>query len=130
MSELAERTMRNMRTRFAKHIDRAADTDVFLYYPSTQDFYTYHRNVERFAYMLTFCWPEGCDIKMAPSGCSGVEVFLPLMRGQFIVVFGICQACDTWARVTAETNLRASRIEAQGTLPPGARIDPGSPLAP
>jgi hypothetical protein len=104
MWELANKIMQDMRVRFAKHIATAADTDVFLYYPGTQGFYVYSRDIERFAYMLTFCWPVGCDIKMAPGGCRGVELFLPLQRGQFIVVFGICEACDAWARVTAETN--------------------------
>jgi hypothetical protein len=127
---LANKTMGNMRTRFAHHIAKAADTDVFLYYAGTQDFYVYSRNIERFAYMLSFCWPVGCDIKMAPGGCSGVELFLPLQRGQFIVVFGICEACDVWARVAAETNFRACVMEAQAMLPPGARIDPGSALPP
>jgi len=130
MWELAEKTMRNMHIRFAKHIDKAADTDVFLYYPGTHDFYVYSRNIERFAYMLTFAWPEGCDIKIAPGGCSGVEIFLPLQRGQFILVFGICEACDVWVRGTAETNFRASVMEAQEQLPPGAYIDPGSPVPP
>lgn len=130
MWELAEKTMGKMRVRFAKHIDRAADTDVFLYYPGTQNFYTYSRNVQRFAYMLTFAWPEGCDINLAPGGCDGVAVFLPLMRGQFIVVFGICEACDAWAREIAETNFKTSVMDAQATLPPGAYIDPGSPVPP
>jgi hypothetical protein len=128
MSEFANKTMQDMRTRFGRHIAKAADTDVFLYYPGTNDFYVYPNNIQRFAYMLTFCWPVGCDIEMAPGGCSGVELFLPLQRGQFIVVFGICAVCDAWARVTAEVNFRTSLMEAQDKLPPGAYIDPGSPV--
>ena len=114
---------------------QSADTDVFLYYPGTQDFYVYGSSPVRFAYMLTFAWPERCDIKMAPGGRNGVEVFLPLQRGQFILVFGICEACDVWARQTAETNFRASLIEAQAALPPGAGDRPrlarsAAPVAP
>lgn len=130
MWELANETIRDMRTKFAHYITTSAETDVFLYYPGTQDFYAYSRGIQRFAYMITFAWPVACDIKMAPGGCMGQEVFLPLQRGQFILVFGICDACDLWARDTAENNFKASVMEAQADLPPGAYIDPGSPVAP
>lgn len=130
MWELANKTMQDMRWLYADHIADAADSDVFLYYPGEQRFYVYSHNIERFAYMLSFSWPPGCDIKLAPGGCRGCEVFLPLQRGQFIVVFGICEACDAKARETAETNFRVNVMEAQAKLPPDARIDPGSPVPP
>lgn len=137
MWELADSTMRNMRQRFGDRIEVAADSDTFLYYPCIPNLYVYEDAMERFAYMITTRVPlphavgeRGCDVQLAPEGCSGRAVYLPLERGPFIVVFSICQSCNTWARETAETNFKLGVISAQLHLPPGARIDPGSPVPP
>lgn len=63
-------------------------------------------------------------------GCAGHAMYLPLERGQFLVVFRICRACDAWARETAEVRFRSNVLGAQVHLPPGAVIDPGSPVPP
>lgn len=137
MWELANRTMRRMWQLFSDRIEAAADSDTFLYYPCMPNLYVYDDAMERFSYMITTRVPlpnavgrRGCDVRLAPGGCSGRAVYLPLQRGQFIVVFGICGACDEWARQTAEAKLRSSVLKAQAKLPPGARVDPGSPLRP
>ena len=137
MWELANRTMRDMRQQFGDGIEDAADSDTFLYYPCIPNLYVYDDAMERFSYMITTRVPlpnavgqRGCDIQLAPSGCSGRAVYLPLERGQFIVVFSICNTCDSWARETAEIRFRSNVIAAQVQLPPGARIDPGSPIRP
>lgn len=134
---LANRTMRDMRERFSDRIEAAADSDTFLYYPCLPELYVYDDAMERFSYMISTRVPlphavgqRGCDVQLAPGGCSGQAVYLPLERGQFIVVFSICAACDGWARETAEVRFRSNVIAAQVHLPPGARIDPGSPVPP
>ena len=137
MWRLTNRTMDQMRQRFGDRIEAAADSDTFLYYPCIPNLYVYDDAMERFSYMITTRVPlpnavgqRGCDVQLAPDGCSGRAVYLPLERGQFLVVFSICKACDSWARETAETNFKLGVISAQVQLPPGARIDPGSPVPP
>ncbi|WP_264079561.1 hypothetical protein, partial [Mycolicibacter algericus] len=132
MWALADSTMRDMRRRFGDRIEAAADSDTFLYYPCIPNLYVYDDAMERFSYMITTRVPmphavgeRGCDVQLAPEGCSGRAVYLPLERGQFIVVFGICRSCDAWVRETAEVRFRSNVIGAQVHLPPGARIDPG-----
>lgn len=134
---LAQRTMRDMRERFGDRIEAAVKTDTFLYYPCIPNLYVYDDAMERFSYMITTRVPmphavgeRGCDVQLAPEGCSGRAVYLPHEHGPFIVVFGICRACDAWARETAEVRFRSNVIGAQVHLPPGARIDPGSPVPP
>src|SRR6478672_1047477 len=131
MWELANRTMREMRQRFAGRIEAAADSDTFLYYPCIPNLYVYDDAMERFSYMITTRVPlphavgrRGCDVQLAPGGCSGRAVYLPLQRGQFLLVFSICRACDSWARETAEIRFRSNVMAAQVGLPPGVRIDP------
>ncbi|MBE5451634.1 hypothetical protein [Mycobacteroides abscessus] len=137
MWQLAQRTMRDMRQRFADRIEAAADSDTFLYYPCIPNLYVYDDAMERFSYMITTRVPlphavgeRGCDVQLAPEGCSGRAVYLPHEHAPFIVVFGICRACDTWARETAEIRFREGLVWVQAQLPPGARIDPGSPVPP
>jgi hypothetical protein len=137
MWNLANRTMAGMRKLFGDRIQAAADSDTFLYYPCIPELYVYEDEMERFAYMITTRVPlphavgeRGCDVQLAPGGCSGRAVYLPLERGQFLVVFSICRACDAWARETAEVRFRSNVLAAQDQLPPGSRIDPGSPLPP
>lgn len=137
MWRLANRTMRDMRRQFGDRIEAASDSDTFLYYPCIPELYVYVDAMERVSYMITTRVPlphavgeRGFDVQLAPSGCSGRAMYLPLERGQFLVVFSICKACDGWARETAETNLKFAVISAQAQLPPGARIDPGSPILP
>ena len=103
---------------------------MFLYYPGQNDFRAYDSDIERYAYLLSYAAQNGCDIRLAPGGCSKGTVFLPLQRGQFIVVFEVCAACEAWAWETAETNFRFNVMAAQDKLPPGAVIDPLSPVPP
>lgn len=137
MWALANRTMRDMRERFGERIEAASDGDTFLYYPCIPDLYVYPDAMERFSYMITTRVPlphavgeRGCDVQIAPEGCAGQAVYLPHEHGPFIVVFSICRVCDAWARETAEVRFRSNVIGAQVHLPPGARIDPGSPIPP
>jgi hypothetical protein len=126
-----------MRRQFGDRIEAAADSDTFLYYPCIPNLYVYDDAMERFSYMITTRVPlpnavgqRGCDVQLAPDGCEGQAVYLPLERGPFLLVFGICRACDAWARETAEIRFRSNVIAAQVQLPPGATIDPRSPVAP
>lgn len=137
MWELVNRTMAGMRQRFGDRIQAAADSDTFLYYPCIPELYVYEDGMERFSYMITTRVPlphavgqRGCDIQLAPSGCEGQAVYLPLERGQFLVVFSICRACESFAGDAAENNFKFRVLAAQAQLPPGATIDPGSPVPP
>lgn len=128
MWERANDAIREMWRQHGEFMAGVWDSAVFLYYPGQSEFRAYGNDIERFAYMLGYASQNGCDIKLASGGCSEGTVFLPLEGGQFLVVFEICEACDAWARRIAETNFRVNVMEAQAKLPPGARIDPGSPV--
>ncbi|PBA12766.1 hypothetical protein CKJ69_22295 [Mycobacterium avium] len=137
MWRLTQQTMRDMRERFGDRIEAAGEGDTFLYYPCIPHLYVYDDAMERFSYMITRRVPlphavgeRGCDVQLAPEACSGQAVYLPHEHAPFIVVFSICRVCDAWARKTAETNFKLGVISAQVPLPPGARIDPGSPVPP
>jgi hypothetical protein len=130
MWERANEAIREMSSQHGDFMAGVWDSAVFLYYPGRSEFRAYGNDIERFTYMLGYASQNNCDIKLAPGGCSEGTAFLPLGRGQFIVVFEICEVCDAWARRTAETNFRVKVMEAQAGLPPGATIDPGSPVPP
>jgi hypothetical protein len=76
----------------------------------------FSRGIERFGYLLTCRWHDGCDVRLAPGGCSEGTVFLPLQRGQFLIVFEICGSCDEWAGQTAQDNYIVSEMEARGRV--------------
>ena len=137
LCQAASMGVHKMREQFGDRIAAAADSDTFLYYPCMPNLFVYEDAMERFSYMITTRVPmphaigeRGCDVQLAPGECSGRAVYLPLERGQFIVVFSICRACDNWARQTAELRFRSNVIAVQVGLPPGAHIDPGSPVPP
>jgi hypothetical protein len=130
MWELANKTIQDMHGRFGDFMTGVWGEAVFLYYPGAEDFRAYGSDIERYAYVLAYAGQNGCGIRMAPGRCGEGTVFLPLQRGPFIVVFEACDACDAWARATAETNYKFGVLAAQAGLPPGARIDTGSPVPP
>ncbi|OAN40342.1 hypothetical protein [Mycolicibacterium iranicum] len=72
---------------------------------------------------------ENCTAQ-APVFSGGTTRLLPLQRGQFVFLWRVCRACEALARETAEGNFKFGVISAQAQLPPGARIDPGSPVPP
>jgi hypothetical protein len=117
MHELADRVMGEVRSRFGSRIAKAPDGAAFLYYPGEPNrFRVFSRGIERFSYLLTCRWHDGCDIGLAPGGCSEGTVFLPLQRGQFLIVFEICGSCDECAGQTAQDNYILSEMEARGRV--------------
>lgn len=55
---------------------------------------------------------------------------LPIACGRVVIMFEICQACEFAVTDKVYFNLRANVLAAQADLPPGAVIDPGSPIPP
>jgi hypothetical protein len=72
---------------------------------------------------------EHCTAQ-APDFSGGTTRLMPLQRGQFILLWRVCRACEAKACETVETIFRTNVMAAQAELPPGARIDPGSPVSP
>jgi hypothetical protein len=70
---------------------------------------------------------ENCTAQ-APVFSGGTTRLMPVHRGQFILLWRVCRACEAQARETAERNFRFNIMAAQAELPPGARIDPRSPV--
>lgn len=81
-----------------------------------------------------YCDEYVCNIRvdracaMGQGGSS--TVLLPLLFGRVLLIFECCGACHAKARESAEVGYKLSVIEAQVELPPGAYIDPGSPIPP
>ncbi len=61
---------------------------------------------------------------------GGLTNMMVASRDPFVFVFRCCESCDLAARALERTNFRFSVLAAQAKLPPGARIDPGSPVPP
>jgi hypothetical protein len=55
---------------------------------------------------------------------------LPIACGRVVLMFDICTSCEFKLPDTVFYNLQASVMEAQAKLPPGAVIDPLSPVRP
>lgn len=131
MSMLANETIERMHRQYGDFLAGIWDSAVFLYYAGNRDLRAYGSDIERFAYLMSYAGRNGCDIRLAPGGCTkGQTALLPLQRGQFLIVFEACAFCENWAWETAEMNFKASVLAAQDDLPPGAVIDPRSPVAP
>jgi hypothetical protein len=78
MHDLADRVMGDVRSRFGSRIAKAPDGAAFLYYPGEPGkIRVYPRDIERFSYLLSYRWHDGCDIGLAPGGCSEGTVFVP-----------------------------------------------------
>jgi hypothetical protein len=61
---------------------------------------------------------------------GGTTRLMPVQRGRTVLLFRCCRQCEVMAGELAETNFKISVMEAQAKLPPGAVIDPGSPVPP
>jgi hypothetical protein len=72
---------------------------------------------------------DDCCINIADECDPYVRPF-PINLGGVTVILSICEACRAKAGMAATTGLVFRAIAGQATLPPGARIDPGSPLPP
>lgn len=74
-----------------------------------------------------------CQIRKAPM-CGGIGdrnvEFWPWRGDPFLLLFMVCPACRDRAIQSAEDGLELMRRDAEDGLPPGAVIDPGSPLPP
>jgi hypothetical protein len=117
MHDLADRVMGDVRSWFGLRIAEARDGAAFLYYPSEpKKLHVYRSGIERFSHLLSSCWHDGCDIRLAPGGCSEGTFFLPLQRGQFLIIFEMCAACDEWAGQTAQDNFIVSEMQARGRV--------------
>lgn len=114
------------------------DTDgtVLLKFPGDRRIFVCRSNADRLSAAMAVQGPFGvCDVCIAED-CQAVTFYdhptrpLPISCGRVVLMFEICTACDFVVSDTAWYGLRASVLDAQAKLPPGAVIDPGSPLPP
>ena len=112
MWELDNETMQYIRRKFGDFIAGVSDGSVFLYLTGQPELRAYGSDIERLAYMLSYTGQNGCDIRLAPGACTKGTVFLPHARGQFLLVYEICGACEAWVRETTETNYKLSLMAA------------------
>lgn len=70
-----------------------------------------------------------CCINIA-NFCNGLVTDLPISFCGLTMVFKCCSKCRAKIAEDTEIGMAISAMEAQSELPPGARIDPGSPVPP
>ncbi|KZS67814.1 hypothetical protein [Mycobacterium ostraviense] len=73
---------------------------------------------------------DNCTASAPVFSGGTTRLLLLLRRDPTILLWRVCRACETLARETAENNFKFGVISAQAQLPPGARIDPRSPVRP
>jgi hypothetical protein len=149
MHELANRTMRDLRTGMAEgRIERDPDDDranvpddpdddrvFFVHFVGSTRVGVCRAEAEYFASMLKMMawahpmWDTECNIKIADN-CDGPTAWVPLLRGQFLLIFEGCQACHERAGRLADDGNLVSEMKARAKLPPGAHIQPNPPVPP
>ena len=70
-----------------------------------------------------------CNINIAKA-CNGTTRLMPVARNPLILLFRCCRECEVLGGQIAANNYKRHVIEARADLPPGAVIDPGSPVPP
>ncbi len=116
MHELAERTMRDLRSGMAEgRIERDPDDDrdivpddpdddrvFFVHFVGGTRVSVCRASAGYFASMLQMkawahpMWDTDCNLKIADD-CGGPTEWVPLLRGQFLLIFEGCQACHEHA---------------------------------
>ena len=145
MHELAERTMRDLRSGMAEgRIERDPDDDrdivpddpdddrvFFVHFVGGTRVSVCRASAGYFASMLQMkAWVHPCGIPIATSKSPtirGPTEWVPLLRGQFLLIFEGCQACHEHAGRLADDGNLVSEIKARAKLPPGAYIQPNRP---
>lgn len=96
---------------------------------------SYHAGLlQLYAQVYDFHSRGDCQIGLADD-CSvgrvgGLTNMMVASRDPFVFVFRCCESCDLAVRELERTRFREGLVWAQGHLPPGAVIDPGSPVPP
>jgi hypothetical protein len=108
-----------------------------LKWPHDRRIFVCRNNPDRLAaYMRAIGTWSGCDVQLDHNDCQSLTFNdwptrqLPIACGRVVIVFEICTVCEFLVCDAVYFNTRASVIEAQAALPPGAYIDPGSPVPP
>ena len=73
---------------------------------------------------------RACDVCPGPGFARPATHLLPITQGAFVLVLACCDDCRAHIEQTVHDNMILSQLEAQAKLPPGAVIDPLSPVPP
>ncbi len=103
-------------------------SDMLRFFAEIDDYHRYSAGADC-ELRCTINIAEHCTAQ-ARAFSGGTTRLMPLQRGQFVLLWRVCRACEAKACETVETIFRTNVMAGQAELPPGARIDPGSPLAP
>lgn len=112
------------------------DGAALLKFPGDRRIFVCRSRADRLAAWMEHQDPDAhCDICIAADCQAKVFVDhptrpLPISCGRVVLMFEICLACEFEVTDTAYFNIRASVLDEQAKLPPGAVIDPGSPIPP
>lgn len=102
--------------------------DMLNHFAALDDYYVYNSGADR-ELKCTVNLSTDCLANDEDWG-AGRTRQITTRRGQFVLTWRCCITCERLAGQMAETNFRISVMEAQAKLPPGAVIDPLSPVAP
>ena len=116
------------------HDPKDTSGTVLLKWPHDCRIFVCRNQPDRMAAMLqsTGLW-NTCDVQIADDCTSLCFVDyptrpLPISCGRVVLMFEICAACEFTVSDTVFFNMRSGVMEAQAKLPPGAVVDPGSPV--
>lgn len=123
---IACRSQSNARTRQIRGPDYFSS--MLQFFAMIDDYHSYGSGADA-ELRCTINVAKGCTAHAEDHGV-GTTRLMPVRRGQFLLLFRCCRVCEDVAGLLADTNFQISVLEAQSKLPPGARIDPGSPVPP
>ncbi|MFG1933028.1 hypothetical protein ACGFK1_20650 [Mycobacterium sp. NPDC048908] len=114
------------------------DTDgaALLKWPGDRRIFICRSNADRLAAWMEHQDPDAHCCVCIAEDCQAKTFYdhssrpLPISCGRVVLMFEICMACEFAVTDTAYFNIRASVLDKQADLPPGAVIDPGSPIPP
>ena len=118
------------------HDPASTSGTALLKWPGDRRIFVCRNSADRLAAIMKCTGPwTACDVCVAED-CQASTFNdhptrpLPIACGRVVLMFEICLACEFVVTDTAFYNLRSSALDAQAKLPPGAVIDPLSPVPP
>jgi hypothetical protein len=127
-ASLDDRTLRGA-DYYRNMLEYRAEIDDYWQYGDTNN----SRYIADYELRCTVNIADDCSAPLSPDVGDfggGTTRLMPMHLGPYVLLFRCCRGCEAKAGRDAETNFKISVMEAQAKLPPGAVIDPGSPVPP
>jgi hypothetical protein len=139
MHEIATKAHRRLRELMARDEVEPNDSRMLVHFVGSDDVHAVYPGwtANRFAEDLRkhnatqpYCDVYACNIGISDNCGRSSTVLMPLLFGDVLLIFECCGVCYSEACPMAGDGRTLSEINARSALPPGAYIDPGSPVPP